>query len=57
MGLDVDEDMTADNFNEDEEYNKVLQQLGVDPNKNQDADLEAILNQKEEDLDDDALLR
>jgi hypothetical protein len=54
MGLEGDVDM-KDEFDEEEEYMKVLKGLGVDPNKNEDEDILAMLNNEAYQNDEDIL--
>lgn len=57
MGLEMD-DEDMDGFKEEDEYDKVLRQMGIDPNKvENDEDIIAMLGNGEDELDDDAALR
>ena len=53
MGL---EEETIDRGGEEDEYDKVLKQLGINPDQNGDEDIMAMLNKDADEMDDDALL-
>lgn len=53
MGIDMDDEEL---FNEEDEYDKVLKQMGIDPNKNDDQDILNLIGDGN-DEDDDALIR
>jgi hypothetical protein len=52
MGMEMEDEDMKDHFDEDDEYYKVMKQLGVDPNKNDDEDILAMLdvNANDDDL-------
>ena len=42
--------------NAEDEYDKVLKQMGINPNKNEDEDILAMLDKENADMNDDDLL-